>query len=33
KQNHMIDIHMPNHQFASDHFLLGAKFALKLRNK
>ena len=32
KENQMIDIHMPNHQFASDHFLLGAKFALKLRN-
>ncbi len=32
KQNQMIDIHVPNHQFASDHFLLGAKFALKLRN-
>ncbi|CAF3405917.1 unnamed protein product [Rotaria sp. Silwood1] len=31
KQNQMIDIHMPNHQFPSDHFLLAAKFALKLR--
>lgn len=31
KRNQMIDIHMPNHQFASDHFLLGAEFALKLR--
>jgi len=31
KQNQMIDIHMPNHQFASDHFLLAVKFALKLR--
>ncbi len=31
KQNQMLDIHMPNHQFASDHFLLAVKFALKLR--
>ncbi len=30
KQNQMDDIHMPNHQFPSDHFLLAAKFALKL---
>jgi mRNA deadenylase 3'-5' endonuclease subunit Ccr4 len=26
----MDDIHMPNHQFPSDHFLLAAEFALKL---
>lgn len=31
KQNQMIDIHVPNHQFPSDHFLLAAKFALKLK--
>ena len=31
KRNEMIDIHMPNHQFPSDHFLLAAKFSLKLR--
>jgi protein angel len=31
KQDHMIDIHLPNHQFPSDHFLLSAKFALKLK--
>ena len=29
--NQMEDIHMPNHQFPSDHFLLGGKFALKYR--
>ncbi len=33
KQNQTIDIHIPNHQFPSDHFLLAAKFALKLRKK
>jgi len=33
KQNQMIDIHIPNHQFPSDHFLLAAKFALKLRKR
>ncbi|CAF1301090.1 unnamed protein product [Rotaria sordida] len=32
KQNQMIDIHIPNHQFASDHFLLAAKFALKINH-
>lgn len=31
ERNQMHDIHMPNHQFPSDHFLLSAKFALKLR--
>ncbi|CAF2600895.1 unnamed protein product [Rotaria sp. Silwood2] len=31
KQNQMINVHIPNHQFASDHFLVAAKFALKLR--
>ncbi|CAF1386211.1 unnamed protein product [Adineta ricciae] len=30
-QNQMVDVHIPNHQFPSDHFLLGAKFALKLK--
>ena len=29
--NQMEDIHMPNHQFPSDHFLLAGKFALKYR--
>ena len=33
KQHEMIDIHLPNHQFPSDHFLLSAKFALKLRKR
>jgi len=33
KQNQMFDIHIPNHQFPSDHFLLAAKFALKLRKR
>ncbi|CAF4816174.1 unnamed protein product, partial [Rotaria socialis] len=31
KQDEVINVHMPNHQFASDHFMLAAKFALKLR--
>jgi hypothetical protein len=29
--DHMRHVHLPNHQFASDHFLLAAKFALKLQ--
>ena len=33
KQNQMLNLHLPNHQFASDHFLLAAKFALKLKKK
>jgi mRNA deadenylase 3'-5' endonuclease subunit Ccr4 len=31
KQDQIFDVHMPNHQFASDHFPLAVKFALKLR--
>lgn len=27
----MVDVHTPNHQFPSDHFLLAAQFALKYR--
>ncbi|UJR28821.1 hypothetical protein I4U23_010045 [Adineta vaga] len=33
QQQHMSNLHLPNHQFASDHFLLAAKFALKLKKK
>ncbi len=33
KQNQMFNLHLPNHQFPSDHFLLAAKFALKLKKK
>ena len=33
QQNQMLNLHLPNHQFASDHFLLAAKFALKLNKK
>jgi protein angel len=33
KQNQILNLNLPNHQFASDHFLLAAKFALKLRKK
>ncbi|CAF0721041.1 unnamed protein product [Adineta steineri] len=33
KQQQMLNLHLPNHQFASDHFLLAAKFALKLKKK
>ena len=33
KHHHMLNIHLPNHQFPSDHFLLAAKFALKLGKK
>lgn len=33
QQNQMDDLHLPNHQFPSDHFLLAAKFALKLKKK
>ncbi|CAF1465331.1 unnamed protein product [Rotaria magnacalcarata] len=33
RQNQILDLHLPNHQFASDHFLLAAKFALKLKKK
>jgi protein angel len=33
KQNQILNLHLPNHQFASDHFLLAAKFALKLKKK
>lgn len=32
-QSQMFNIHLPNHQFPSDHFLLAAKFALKLKKK
>jgi protein angel len=32
-EDQMIDINLPNHQFSSDHFLLAAKFALKLHQK
>ena len=32
-KNMMNHIHLPNHQFASDHFLLAAKFALKLHKR
>jgi len=33
KENQMLNLHLPNRQFASDHFLLAAKFALKLKKK
>jgi protein angel len=33
KQNQMLNLHLPNDQFASDHFLLAAKFALKLKKR
>jgi protein angel len=33
KQNQMLNLNLPNHQFASDHFLLAAKVALKLKKK
>ncbi|CAF1211818.1 unnamed protein product [Rotaria sordida] len=33
QQNQLLNLHLPNHQFASDHFLLAAKFALKLKKK
>ena len=33
KHHQLNNIHLPNHQFASDHFLLAAKFALKLKKK
>lgn len=33
KENQMLNLHLPNHQFPSDHFLLAAKFALKLKKK
>ena len=33
KQNQMSNLHLPNHQFPSDHFLLAAKFTLKLKKK
>ena len=32
-RDQLLDVHMPNHQFPSDHFLLAAKFALKLRRR
>lgn len=32
-EHQMHNVHMPNHQFASDHFLLAARFALKLKKK
>ncbi|UJR20771.1 hypothetical protein I4U23_023886 [Adineta vaga] len=31
KDYQMLDVHVPNHQFPSDHFLLGAQFALKFK--
>jgi protein angel len=33
QRNQMFNIHLPNNQFASDHFLLAAKFALKLKKR
>ena len=33
RRNQMVNLHLPNHQFASDHFLLAAKFALKLKTR
>jgi protein angel len=33
RRNQMLNLHLPNHQFASDHFLLAARFALKLKKK
>lgn len=33
KQNQMFNVHLPNQQFPSDHFLLAARFALKLNAK
>lgn len=32
-QNQMFNLHLPNQQFPSDHFLLAARFALKLNKK